>query len=154
MAKTQKAPRAHFWKVEVWARTIAGTFNLLKMLKLLCICPLKIFDVSSGELVGEKETSPWQPRVSDAGRPGGHLWTQPFSPAHMPQVRHPFSPLKTEKGLDAVFPEHHQLCSLGLGASPQPQAAQLTCDPQPILLPHNLRLRSARTQPLWAEDIR
>lgn len=72
----------------------------------------------------------------------------------MPQVRNPFSPLKTEKAWMLCSPSITISVSLGLGTSPQPQAARLTCDPQPILLPHNLRLRSARTQPLWAEDIR
>lgn len=120
MAKAQKAPRSHFWKVEVWARTIAGIFSLLKMLKLLYICPLKIFDVSSGELVGEKETSPWQARVSDAGRPGGHLWTQPFSPAHMPHVCQPLSPVETVKACMLCSQRITISVSLGLGASPQP----------------------------------
>lgn len=76
--------------------------------------------MSSGELVGEKETNPWQPRVSDAGRPGGYLWTQPFSPAHMPHVCHLFSPLKTEKAWMLCSQRITISASLGLGASPQP----------------------------------
>lgn len=47
----------------------------LKDAEILCICSLTIFDVSCRDLVSEKDTNLWKPRISDAHRPQGSMWT-------------------------------------------------------------------------------
>lgn len=98
VTKAQNGRRSHFWKVGQHKKT---HFQSLKMLKLLCICSLMIFDVSwlGGRqmLVNEKETD-LGTLVSDACRPEGPLWTQPLSPGpHTPHAPS-LSPSKRRPG--------------------------------------------------------
>lgn len=99
----------------------------------------------------KRKQIPGSPRsLMLAGQEGpcGH---SPSVQARMPHVCHPFSPLTTEKAWMLCSQIITVSISQGLGAFPQPQAAPLTCDLQPIMLPHSMRLRNARTQPLWAD---